>query len=59
MRSLRLPSRCPKNKTYVYDAQSEGDQELVEFFSDVLENILTVTQRTKEILVSRLQNEHE
>jgi hypothetical protein len=31
----------------------------VEFFSAVLENILTVTQRIKEMLVSRLQNEHE
>jgi len=31
----------------------------MEFFSAVLENILTVTQRIKEMLVSRLQNEHE
>jgi hypothetical protein len=31
----------------------------MEFFSAVLENILTVTQRIKEMLVPRLQNEHE
>jgi hypothetical protein len=59
MRSLRSPSSCRRNKTYVHDAQFARDQELVEFFSAVLENILTVTQRIKEMLVSRLQNEHE
>jgi hypothetical protein len=56
MRSLRLPSRCRRNKTYVHDAQSEGDHELVEFFSSILENNLTATQRAKEMLLSRLQN---
>ena len=56
MRSLRLSSRCRKNKTYVEDAQSGGDQELVEFFSAILENNLTVTQRAKEMLLSRLLN---
>ena len=56
MRSLRLSSRCRRNKTYVHDAQSEGDHELVEFFSSILENNLTATQRAKEMLLSRLQN---
>ncbi len=46
-------------KTYVQDAQSEGDQELVDFFSAVLENNLTAAQRAKEMLVPRLQNEQE
>ena len=54
MRSLRLSSRCRKNRTYVEDAQSGGDQELVEFFSAILENNLTATQRAKEMLLSRL-----
>ncbi len=46
-------------KTYVQDAEQEGDQELVEFFSAVLENNLEAAQRAKEMLVSRLQNEQE
>ena len=46
-------------KTYVQDAQSEDDQELVNFFSAVLENNLTAAQRAKEMLVPRLQNEQE
>lgn len=46
-------------KTYVQDAQSEGDQELVEFFGAVLENNLTAAQRAKEMLIPRLQTEQE
>ena len=46
-------------RTYVQDAEQEGDQELVEFFSAVLENNLTAAQRAKEMLVPRLQNEQE
>src|SRR5215218_24754 len=38
-------------KTYIQDAQSEDDQELVEFFSNVLENNLEAAQRAKEMLV--------
>ena len=40
-------------KTYIQDAEAEGDQELVEFFSGVLENNLEAAQRTKEMLVPR------
>ena len=46
-------------KTYVEDAQQEGDQELEEFFNGVLENNLEANQRAKEMLVSRLQQEQE
>jgi len=46
-------------KTYIQDAQSEGDQELVDFFNAVLENNLEAAQRAKEMLVSRLQGEQE
>jgi hypothetical protein len=50
-------------KTYIQDAdqdaEGEGDQELVEFFSGVLENNLEATQRTKEMLVPRFQREQE
>jgi hypothetical protein len=46
-------------KTYVQDAQSEGDQELIEFFGAVFENNLTAAQRAKEMLVPRLQTEQE
>jgi hypothetical protein len=46
-------------KTYVRDAQAEGDQELADFFSAVLENNLAAAQRAKEMLVPRLQNEQE
>jgi hypothetical protein len=46
-------------KTYIQDAQSEGDQELVEFFSAVLENNLEAAQRAKEMLVPRFQSEQE
>ncbi len=46
-------------KTYVQDAQSEGDQELEEFFNGILENNLRAAQRAKEMLVPRLQQEQE
>ncbi len=46
-------------KTYVQDAEQEGDQELVEFFGGILENNLKAAQRAKEMLVTRLHNEQE
>ena len=46
-------------RTYVQDAEQEGDQELADFFGAVLENNLTAAQRAKEMLVARLQNEQE
>ncbi len=46
-------------KTYINDAEQEGDQELVDFFGGILENNLKATQQAKEMLVSRLQNEQE
>ncbi len=46
-------------KTYVQDAQEEGDQELAEFFNGILENNLEANQRAKEMLVPRLQQEQE
>ena len=49
----------PKRKSYVQDAEEEGDQELVEFFNRVLENNLEANQRAKEMLVPRLQQEQE
>jgi hypothetical protein len=46
-------------KTYVQDAEQEGDQELVDFFGGILENNLEAAQRAKEMLGARLQNEQE
>jgi hypothetical protein len=46
-------------KQYIQDAQSEGDQELVDFFGGVLENNLEAAQRAKEMLVPRFQGEQE
>lgn len=46
-------------KTYIQDAEQEGDQELVQFFNGILENNLRAAQQAKEMLVSRLQNEQE
>ena len=46
-------------KTYVQDAEQEGDQELVDFFGGIRENNLEAAQRAKEMLVARLQNEQE
>ena len=43
-------------KSYIQDAQSEGDQELVEFFNGVLENNLRAAQQAKEMLVPRAQS---
>ena len=46
-------------KSYVQDAQQEGDQELVEFFNGILENNMKAAQRAKEMLVPRFQSEQE
>ena len=46
-------------KTYIQDAEQEGDQELVDFFDGILENNLRAAQRAKEMLVPRLQSERE
>ena len=46
-------------KTYIQDAEQEGDQELADFFGGILENNLKAAQSAKEMLVSRLQNEQE
>jgi hypothetical protein len=46
-------------KTYVQDAEEEGDQELVDFFSTALENNLEASQRAKELLARRLEREQE
>jgi predicted transcriptional regulator len=46
-------------KTYIQDAEQEGDQELVDFFSSVLDNNQETSQRAKEMLVQRLEREQE
>jgi hypothetical protein len=46
-------------KTYIRDAEEEGDQELVDFFSASLENNLEASQRAKELLTQRLEREQE
>ena len=46
-------------KSYIQDAQSEGDQELVDFFNGILENNLEAAQRAKEMVLSRFQSEQE
>ena len=46
-------------KSYIQDAEQEGDQELVDFFGGILENNLRAAQSAKEMLVARLQNEQE
>ncbi|HEV2091789.1 MAG TPA: hypothetical protein VGR18_01355 [Rubrobacter sp.] len=46
-------------KSYVQDAEQEGDQELVDFFGGILENNLEAAQRAKEMLVARIQGEQE
>ena len=46
-------------KTYIQDAEQEGDQELVDFFGGILENNLKAAQSAKEMLVARLQDEQE
>ena len=44
-------------KTYAQDAQTEGDQELANFFEMVIENNLKASQQAKKMLVARLQQE--
>jgi hypothetical protein len=46
-------------KSYIQDAEQEGDQELVEFFNGILENNQRAAQRAKEMLVPRLESEQE
>jgi hypothetical protein len=46
-------------KTYIQDAEQEGDQELVEFFEGILEHNLRAAQRAMEMLVPRFQSEQE
>ncbi len=46
-------------KSYIQDADEEGDQELVDFFSTVLDNNEDASQRAKEMLVQRLEQEQE
>ncbi len=46
-------------KSFVEDAEQEGDQELVEFFNGVLENNMKAAQRAKDMLVPRIQQEQE
>ena len=46
-------------KTYIQDAEQEGDGELVDFFGGILENNLKAAQSAKEMLVSRIHNEQE
>jgi hypothetical protein len=46
-------------KTYIRDAEQEGDQELVDFFNAALENNMKASQRAKELLVARLEREQE
>lgn len=46
-------------KTYVQDAEQEGDQELIDFFSTALESNLETSQRAKEMIVQRLEREQE
>ena len=46
-------------KTYIQDAEQEGDGELAEFFNGILENNLKAAQRAKEMLVPRFQSEQE
>lgn len=43
-------------KSYIQDADQEGDQELVDFFNSVLESNLRASQQAKEMLVPRLQS---
>jgi rubrerythrin len=46
-------------KSYVQDAEQEGDEKFVEFFNEILENNQRAAQRAKEMLVPRLQSEQE
>ena len=51
------PDNVGSLKTYIQNAQHEGNQELVEFFGGILENNLRVAQRAKEMLVSPLSGQ--
>jgi hypothetical protein len=51
--------RCSRNLEDLQDAEEEGDQELVDFFSAALENNLEASQRAKELLAARLERERE
>ncbi len=42
-------------KTYIQDAEQDGDQELAQFFNGILENNLKAAQQAKEMLVPRIQ----
>jgi hypothetical protein len=46
-------------KSYIQDAEEEGDQELIDFFSAVFDNNLEASQRAKELLTQRLEREQE
>jgi hypothetical protein len=46
-------------KSYIQDAEQEGDQELIDFFSTVFDNNLEASQQAKEMLVQRLEREQE
>lgn len=46
-------------KTYIQDADGQGDQELVDFFNTVLENNLEASQQAKQLLMQRLEGEQE
>ena len=46
-------------KTYIQDAEQDGDQELADFFGGILENNLKAAQSAKEMLLARLQDEQE
>jgi len=46
-------------KTYIQDAEEEGDQELIDFFSAIFDNNLEASQRAKELLAQRLEREQE
>ncbi len=46
-------------KSYINDAEEDGDQEVVELFDAILENNLRASQQLKELLVSRLEGEQE
>lgn len=46
-------------KTYVQDAEQDGDQELQQFFNQVLENNMRAAQQAKEMLVPRVQSEQQ
>ena len=43
-------------KTYIQDAQQDGDQELAQFFNGILENNTKAAQQAKEMLVARIQS---